>query len=68
MRTAFNFKFSRLYSRKTTTPESINILVFTTKVSLLIYVEGGKALCRLLNDLITCFHHYMTFSLKLVVE
>ena len=38
------------YSLKLDTPESTIVLFFTTKVSSVISVEGGKALSRLLND------------------
>ena len=48
--TAFNFKFSLLFS-KIDTPESFIVLYFfTTKVSMLISVEGVQALSRPLND------------------
>ena len=38
------------YPLKLDTPESTIVLFFTTKVSSVISVEGGKALSRLLND------------------
>ena len=54
-RTTFNFKFSLLFS-KIDTPQSFIVLFFTTKVSMLISVEGvqGLALSRSLNDIIPC--------------
>ena len=49
MRTTFNFKFSRLFS-KNRHPGNHHCTFFTTKVSSVISVERGKALSRSLND------------------
>ena len=44
----FNFKFSRLFSKHRHLGKN-HCTFFTTKVSLLISIEGGKALSQLLN-------------------
>ena len=49
MKMTFKFKFPRLFS-KNRNAEKHHCPFFTTKVSSLISVEGGKTLSRSLND------------------
>ena len=51
-RETLNFKLSRLFSKREI-PESCIVLFYTTKVSMLISVEGDGPLSQSLNDKIS---------------